>query len=121
MDVDRRDERRVRAETSASLEFVIDGQPMQAGQVARTLDLSVAGARVEIGMERPLPVAVGDRVHLMLALGKEQLKLLGNVVHATKKGEGVFDIGIVFSDMKINVTDRIRKFLASWRKGEGLR
>jgi len=32
-----------------------------------------------------------------------------------------FHVGIKFTDMKLNVTDRIRKFLASWREGEGLR
>ena len=121
MDVERRDEERLKAETSADLEFVIDGEPVAAGRIARTVDLSVAGARVEIQMDRPLPLALGDRVHLSLALRKEQLKLLGSIVHATKKGEGIFDIGIVFTDMKLNATDRIRKFLASWRKGQGLR
>lgn len=121
MDIERREEERVKAETSASIEFVIDGEPMAAGKIARTLDLSVAGARLEVDFDRPLPVTVGDHVHLSLALRKEELKLLGAVVHANKKGEGVFDIGIVFSDMKINVTDHIRRFLSSWRKGEGLR
>ena len=121
MDVERRDEERLKAETSAGLEFVIDGEPMAAGRIARTVDLSVAGARIQIQMDRPLSLALGGRVHLTLTLRTEQLKLLGSIVHATKKGEGAFDVGIVFTDMKLNATDRIRKFLASWRKEEGLR
>ena len=120
MDVERRDEDRFETENVASLEFKINHELVHGGHVARTLDLSIAGARIELDMAHPLPLEVGAEVHLTLALGTELLKLLGKIVHVTPKGENVSEIGIEFVDMRINDLERIRSFLVSWKERQGL-
>lgn len=117
---ERRDEDRFETENSASLEFKIDGEVVHGGHVARTLDLSIAGAKVELAMARPLPLEVGGVVHLTLALGAELLKLLGRIAHVTGKGDTMTEIGIAFVDMGINELERISSFLVSWKETQGL-
>ena len=65
--------------------------------IARTLDASSAGIRVEVEMlGRP---CIDDQLQLEIAVGDRVILAQGRVVHARRKGDHLVEIGIEFTSI----------------------
>ena len=120
MSEERRGEDRYPAETFANLEFLVEGRVEQIGHVARTLDISLSGARIEANLDGPLPTGPGGEVFLTLAMIDVLMKVRGRIVHARDTNEIITEIGVRFLDINSDELELIRAFLAAWKKQEGI-
>lgn len=117
---ERRGEDRYPAETFANIEFLVEGKVTQIGHVARTLDISLSGARLEVNMDGPLPTGPGGEVFLTLAMADMLMKVRGRIVHARDTSEINTEVGVQFLNVNVEELELISAFLVAWKKQEGI-
>jgi len=120
MGEERRGEDRYPAETFANIEFLAEGRVRQIGHVARTLDISLSGARIEANLDGPMPTGLGGEVLLTLAMIDVLMKVRGRMVHVRETSEIDTEIGIQFLNIRAEELNLISAFLTAWKKREGI-
>ena len=68
--------------------------PLSQVSMARTLDLSPAGAKIEVHQE----IDLGSRVELEIAVAEEITSVHGTVVHVEPSDPGGYVLGIEFDE-----------------------
>lgn len=117
---ERRGEDRYPAETFANLEFLVDGRVKRIGHVARTLDISLSGAKIEVTMDGPLPAETAGEVFLTLAMVDVLMKVRGRIAHARDTNEIITEIGVEFLNIEVDELELISAFLVAWKRQEGI-
>ena len=120
MGEERRGEDRYPAETFANIEFLVEGRVRQIGHVARTLDISLSGARIEANLDGPMPMGPGGEVFLTLAMIDVLMKVRGRIAHTRETSEIDTEIGIQFLNIQAEELGLISAFLTAWKKREGI-
>ena len=67
--------------------------------MARTLDLSPAGARIEVYQA----IELGERVELEIAIAEKITRVNGSVIHLEPVEHGGFVVGIEFDEPQNNL------------------
>lgn len=105
--VERRREPRERTYQLVNLSRVNrEGVPTEQA-LGRTLDLSRAGARIEVDHE----VAAGTRVRLDLALREVLVSAQAEVRHVEPAHEGGYHVGLEFLEVEGPAAGRLEEFL----------
>ncbi|MBW1682274.1 MAG: PilZ domain-containing protein [Deltaproteobacteria bacterium] len=93
-DTERRRYPRVRTLRLLSYVNREDDEQKTGVSMARTLDVSPAGVRVEVHE----PVSPGSLMEMEIAVEEEILSVTGKVVHSEQDADGLYVVGIQFEE-----------------------
>lgn len=94
--MEKRRVRRIESVNFVSIEVPDEHNQLTSAHMARTLDLSPAGAKVEITSSVPFTIPIGDKLLFTIALGDSVVALRGRIVGKKQKSERQVVLGIEF-------------------------
>ncbi len=98
-------ERRRHRRFELSLPLVYQGG--QAQDILRTVDVSLGGVKIQTES----PVAVDERLDLIILLENEAINPMGRVVRSDPSSNRKYDVGICFETMSHQCRERFTRFL----------
>jgi c-di-GMP-binding flagellar brake protein YcgR len=111
--LEKRRTERVESVNLVSIETQDEYNQLTAGQLARTLDISTAGAKIEITSSVPFSIPVHEGLMFTIALGEKVIPVQGRVVHEKKVSVNQVILGIEFTE----VLPEDRKAIADFLRG----
>ena len=111
--MERRRTERVESVNLVSIESEDEENRLTSGHLARTLDLSTGGAKVEITSAEPFSVPVGEELFFTMTLGEKVVPARGRVVYARRESEQKTILGIAFTELAPEDRQAIRKFIGT--------
>ena len=94
-----------------SVELPEEHNQLTSAHMARTLDISAAGAKVEVTSSVPFSIPVGEELLFTIALGESTVALEGRIVHMQQENERQILLGIEFTSVPEDDRRTIRDFI----------
>lgn len=109
--MDKRRVKRVDSVNFVSIEMPDEHNQLTNAHMARTVDLSPAGAKVEITSSVPFSIPIGDKLMFTIALGEDVVVLRGRIVGKKQTSERQVLLGIEFLNPLADDRRAISEFL----------
>ena len=109
--LDKRRTERVESVNLVSIEAQDELNQLTAGQLVRTLNISPAGARIEITSSVPFSIPVHEGLMFTIALGENVIPVRGRVAYEKEISESQIIVGIEFTEVLPEDRKAISDFL----------
>ena len=112
--MERRQHKRVESINFVTIKSPDGEDTVSNAQVARTLNLTPAGAKIEVTSSAPFSISVGRGLLLTIALGEKIITVRGRVVHEKQVGARKVIVGVFFAE----ILPDARQVIADFIRGE---
>jgi len=102
---------RVESINFVNIEWTDERGQLTSAHVARTLDLSPGGVKIEITSSLPLSIPISGNLLVAITLGERILSLHGRIAHKRQEDERRVVVGIEFVDPRPEDCRDISDFL----------